>query len=138
MRVDQATLERQLLDPIRFGQANGVPVVLDQWGVQRGATGRLQYLRDMLEVLEAHGVHWIYWQWRHRTDRPFAVVHMNDGDFKAPQVDVPFVSTFATFIGGAKRSVGFAELRSYENAVCYADRYPELQKSHCDPLEPGI
>ena len=134
LAVDRAALERQLLDPIRFGQANGVPVVLDQWGVQRGAAGRLRYLSDMLEVLEAHGLHWIYWQWRHRTDRPFAVVHMDDdASFKAPQVDVPFVSTFATVLGGIN-----GDLQKYKDAVCYAQRYPELQKTHCDPLEPGI
>ena len=134
--VNKRTMEQQLIDPIQFGHSNGVPVVLDQWGVQRGASGRLDYLHDMLSLLETHEVHWIYWQWRHRTDRPFAVVHMDDGSFKEPRVDVPFVSAFASAIASSSSSEKSSELRAYEDAICYAQRYSDLRRDYCDATDP--
>jgi hypothetical protein len=46
--VDSKTLEDELEDALRFSHDHGVPILMDQWGVQREAVGRADYLRDVL------------------------------------------------------------------------------------------
>ena len=140
LRVDRAVLEREMLDPLRIAKTNGVPVIIDQWGVQRGAVGRLEYLQDVLSLLEEHGVHWIYWQWRHRSDRPFALIHMDDdGDsWKEPRVDLTFVSAFASVLGPPPEAASTAEIRKYWSATCYAQRYPDLERTYCETSDDGV
>ena len=129
--VDRSALESALIQPLQVAQNYGVPVLLDQWGVTRGAPGRVGYLQDMLGLLEKHRVHWTYWQWRHKSDRPFAVVYERDSQDPEPHVDVDALLAFGGVLG-ASDAAGGAELARYRNARCYAQQYPDLLKAFCE------
>ena len=72
--------------------------------------GRLGYARDMMRAMRRHHLSWAYWQWRHRDDRPFAVVHL--GYHGATRDDALMASSPRA--GKRRRGVR-----------CYA-RYPDL------------
>ena len=129
VRVDSGVLEQELVETLRFGQSRGVPLYLDQWGVERGMSGRLDYLRDMLTLLEKHRVHWTYWQWRHRSDRPFAIVQMDDRESSktTPVVDLSAIEAFAQVLAPD----GSAALNSHRNAMCYATLNADLMQKYC-------
>ena len=126
--VDKAALEQQLLEVLHLGRTQDVPLLMDQWGVQRGVPGRLTYLKDMLSLLEQHSVHWIYWQWRHKSDRPYSVLQADD-ERTAPAVDMSFVDAFATVLTPR----GSATLTEFRDAECYAKapRNADLLRSYC-------
>ena len=128
--VDKKAIEEELLEAVTFGKTNGVPVLMDQWGVMRGAAGRVGYLRDMLSLLEKHRVHNTYWQWRHMSNRPFAVLQ-KDEDKSSTSFDLDTLTLFADVlaVGDAKAA---AELKALNDAKCYAQRYPELIRQYCN------
>ena len=132
IRIDADALENALLEPLRTSQTHGVPVLLDQWGAQRGVAGRIDYLRDMLRLVERHQMHWTYWQWRHKSDRPFALVYTDECGHQAcePHVDLAAVTEFAHVLASGSTAAS-DELRAYQNAKCYAQRYPDLAKVYC-------
>ena len=125
--VNSATLEEQLLEPLRFGAAHQVPVFMDQWGVQRDMHGRVSYLQDMLALLQKHRVSWTYWQWRHKSDRPFAVVHLNEHEAH-PIAHLDDVGAFAAVLA---REGNTEALTRYLDASCYAKQYPDLLETYC-------
>jgi hypothetical protein len=45
---------------VTFGTRNQVPVMINQFGVFNTAQGQLQWLADMLGILEKHQIHWTY------------------------------------------------------------------------------
>lgn len=129
--INRAALQVALEEPLRIGREYGVPVLLDQWGVQRGVAGRIEYLRDMLSLLDEHGMHWTYWQWRHKSDRPFAILYKdNPHDAHEPHVDLAALTEFAKVlaINDAEAAAAF---KPYKDAECYVKHYPELLKKFC-------
>jgi hypothetical protein len=53
VQIDAAFLEQELKAPLAFSQSRAVPIFLDQWGVSyNSGPGRLQYVSDMLELLQ--------------------------------------------------------------------------------------
>jgi len=52
----------------RFSAQHGVPIWIDQWGLQAGDPGgeavQQQYLLDILSEFADRGFHWSYWIWR--------------------------------------------------------------------------
>ena len=119
--VGRGALDGELATTVAFSQRHQVPVFLDQWGVSRSARleSQIRYVKDMVTLLQKHRLHWCYWQWRHRADRPYAVMTLVDGK---PQVHQPVVDALAL----ALTSYGWGP-----DVKCYAQRYPDLLKGYC-------
>ena len=107
VRFDRALLALELSKPLDFSRTRRVPVLLDQWGVQRDAIGRDAYLSDMQDLLRAEGVHWTYWQWRQREFSVFTVVRFGK-DWRLPDVDHGTVASLSASLGDDERVVAAA------------------------------
>ena len=107
VRFDRDLLALELSRPLDFSRTRRVPVLLDQWGVQRDAIGRDAYLSDMQDLLRAEGVHWTYWQWRQREFSVFTVVRFGK-DWRLPDVDHETVASLSASLGDDERVVAAA------------------------------
>ena len=117
--VGPELLDQALAAPVAWANTRNVPVIVDQWGVASSAgEGRLGYARDMMRAMRRHHLSWAYWQWRHRDDRPFAVVHLG---YHGARSDDALIGVFASELGENVDE----ELR------CYAARYPDLLAGFC-------
>ena len=116
--VNRGTLDGELTKVVAFSANHQVPVFVDQWGVSRSAgNGMIKYVKDMLILLEKHNLHWCYWQWRHRSDRPYAVMTLEDGK---PKMHQELVDALALVLRPPNPDIN-----------CYAQRYPDLVSGFC-------
>jgi hypothetical protein len=76
--VNRTLLENVLVNyPLAFSQHHKVPVLNNQFGVERSVgddRGRAKYMMDLLNVFAQHNVHSIYWVWRMGGTGTFDVV----------------------------------------------------------------
>ncbi|KAL1521572.1 hypothetical protein AB1Y20_021231 [Prymnesium parvum] len=99
VQVDKRLLEQELAVALDFRERHQVPVFMDQWAISRtSGRDRLLYVKDVLALLQAHRVHWAYWQWRQRDYSQMAVVTMNE-DWDDPWFDEALVDVFRTVLG---------------------------------------
>ncbi len=61
--VDRAWIESFLAPVQSFMQSNGVPIVANEFGVQRWEPGAAAYITDRMDVWEQLGVHHANWLW---------------------------------------------------------------------------
>ncbi len=62
-RWGRAALADRMAKAIQFRDRYQVPVFCGEWGVQTGAPGSLQWLRDVGSLLEEHNLPWTHWAW---------------------------------------------------------------------------
>ena len=116
--VNRGTLGGELAKVLAFSTNHQVPVFVDQWGVSRDAADDMvKYVKDVLILLEKNHLHWCYWQWRHRSDRPYAVLTLEDGK---PKIHQELVDALALVLRPPKPDVN-----------CYVQRYPDLLSGFC-------
>jgi endoglucanase len=59
----RAALVERLSTAIRFRDRYQVPVLCGEWGVQTGAVGYQQWLKDTSSLLEENHIPWMHWAW---------------------------------------------------------------------------
>ena len=99
IHVDRTLLEEELQVALDFQQRHQVPIFMDQWAISRtSGRDRMQYVKDVLALLQQHRVHWAYWQWRQRDYSQMTVVTMNP-DWDEPWYDEGLIDVFETVLG---------------------------------------
>jgi len=79
-RFDRAWLENFLQPVADFSAKNGVPVAVDEFGVNRWAPGAAQFMDDEMALFEQMGMNMAYWEWASGW-RPF-VEDVNDMEYR--------------------------------------------------------
>lgn len=78
-------LENQLTIINEFKANYSVPVWIDQWGIWQAVGGRMSsqtaYLTDVLNLFEAHALHWAYWLWKDPWGEQHCTASPEKGDY---------------------------------------------------------
>jgi hypothetical protein len=61
---NKETMAEKLSPAFEFARKNRVPLWCGEFGTARWARGALEWMRDMISILDAHGVGWAYYAYR--------------------------------------------------------------------------
>jgi hypothetical protein len=62
--IDFQWLQKALQPLLDFRSQHDVPIMVNQWGVYNTAVGHIEYMADMIRLLQSNRIHWTYWLWK--------------------------------------------------------------------------